>query len=73
MIYSKCVPLEVALKCVIGQRVEYIFSKCLNLRMVEEETNTANRIVKKVKEKMVENWMDHHTLRNPMDMTPGEH
>ena len=42
-------PLHIALQQVKGQRAEYIFSKCLNLKMMEEETEAQFCILEQAK------------------------
>ena len=53
-LHSKCVTLDIALQQVEGWRAEYIFSKCLNLKMVEAETKASDVVRGKAKVKLAE-------------------
>ena len=53
-LHSKCVPLDIDLQQVEGWRAKHIFSKCLNLKMMEKETKASNLIRKKAKVKLAE-------------------
>ena len=53
-LHSKCVTLDIALQQVEGWRAKYIFSKCLNLKMMEAEAKASDLVREKAKMKFVE-------------------
>ena len=69
-INSKCVPLHITLQQVEGWRAKYIFSKCLNLTILEAETEEKICIVEKAKEKLATRQMVQHHLNNPNPINP---
>ena len=53
MIHRRCLPLKEALQCIEGRRAVYIFTMCLNLRMLDAESTAINCIIKRAKAKVV--------------------
>ena len=54
MIHSRCLPLKEALQCIEGLRAVYIFTTCLNLKMLEAESMAIDCIIERAKAKMVQ-------------------
>ena len=53
MIHRRCLPLKEALQCIKGRRAVYIFTMCLNLRMLDAESTAIDRVIKRAKVKVV--------------------
>ena len=54
MIHSRCLPLKEALQCIKGRRAVYIFTTCLNLRMLDAESMAIDCVIKRAKAKVVQ-------------------
>ena len=54
MIHSRCLQLKEALQCIEGLRAVYIFTMCLNLKMVEAESMATNHVIERAKAKMAQ-------------------